>query len=144
MAAEKQTTWWEHLKSHSGTETDRRNQYRLLGWTLAWAVVFVGASFLLRSDEPRGGWSWVIATIPIVLALGPGAAYLRFLRGADELMRRIQMESLAFGFGAGVVFAFGWQLLQRAGAPAVDVGDTVVVMMVGFVVGQLLAIRRYR
>ncbi len=63
---------------------------------------------------------------------------------ADELLRKIQLEGLALGFGAGVIFAMSYQLLERAGAPQLQVSDTVVVMMVGWAVGQLLGLRRYR
>ncbi|MDH3517474.1 MAG: hypothetical protein OEM66_00955 [Acidimicrobiia bacterium] len=143
MIEEDRPTWWDHVKAHSGTEADRRNQYRFLAWTFLWAVVFLAATLLLRNGI-EAPWSWAVAIVPIVLAIGPLASYVRFLRQADELIRMIQLEALAFGFAAGVVFATGYQLLERAGAPVIATGDTVVAMMVGFLVGQLMAIRRYR
>ena len=143
-ATERQS-WWEMIKSCSGTEADRRNQYRFLAWLLAWAVSFLAATWALRPDLGlEGPAAWAIAIAPNVLGLGALLAYLHFLRMADELLRKIQLEGLALGFGAGVVFAMSYQLLERAGAPQLQVSDTVVVMMVGWAVGQLLGLRRYR
>ena len=138
-------SWWEMIKSCSGTEADRRNQYRFLAWLLAWAVSFLAATWALRSDLGlEGPAAWTIAIGPDVLGICALLAYLHFLRMADELLRKIQLEGLALGFGAGVIFAMSYQLLERAGAPQLRVSDTVVVMMVGWAVGQLLGLRRYR
>jgi hypothetical protein len=68
---------------------------------------------------------------------------LRFLRQADELLQKIQLEGLAIGFAAGAFFALGYQLLEHLGAPELDVSAPVTVMMFGWAFGQLLASRRY-
>ena len=72
------------------------------------------------------------------------ARYVRFLRRADELLRQIQLEGLALGFGAGMVFMFGYALAERAGAPPLDVADPLLPMAGCWVLGQWLATRRYR
>ena len=137
-------SWWEMVKSCSGTEIDRRNQYWFVAWLLAWAVSFVVANWALQADQGlTGPVVWLVAIAPNVFGIAGLFAYLRFLRMADELLRKIQLEGLAIGFGAGVVFAMGYQLLERAGAPQLQVSDPVGVMMVGWAVGQLLAMRRY-
>lgn len=142
---EDRKTWWETIKHCSGSEADRRNQYRFLFWCLTWAVSFVAANWALRNNST---WSneatWAVAIAPIVLGIPAVLAYLRFLREADELVRKIQVEGLAFGFGSGVIFAIGYQLLERAGAPELEASALVVVMMVAWTVGQLLAVSRYR
>ncbi len=138
-------SWWQMIKSCSGTELDRRNQYRFIAWMFAWALSFVAATWILQGD--RGLASpvvWLVAVAPIALGIAAVFAYLRFLRMADELLQKIQLEGLALGFGAGVIFAMGYQLLERAGAPPLEIGDTVVVMMVAWAIGQLLGMRRYR
>ena len=43
-----------------------------------------------------------------------------------------------------MIFAIGYQLLERAGAPELEASALVVVMMVAWTVGQLLAVCRYR
>ena len=137
-------TWWELIKSCSGTGADRRNQYRFLGWMAAWGVSFVSATWALRFLSLDGPVAWGVAIVPDVFAVGALLAYLYFLRMTDEMLRQIQLEGLALGFGAGVVFAVGYQLLERAGAPQLDIGDVVVVMMFGWALGQFIGLRRYR
>ncbi len=138
-------SWWKLIKSCSGTELDRRNQYRFIAWLMAWAVSFLAATWTLQANLGLSSpVSWLVAVAPNVFGIGALFAYLRFLRMADELLRKIQLEGLALGFGAGVVFAVGYQLLDRAGAPQLQVSDPVVVMMVGWALGQLLGMRRYR
>ena len=120
------------------------DSYQLLGWTLGWAIAFVGASWFLRSDPAISqGAAWIVAVAPNLLALGVVIVYLRFLRDADELVRRIQLEGLAFGFGVGVVFSMGYQLLERAGAPQLGFSDLAGIMMFAFVVGVVRANRQY-
>lgn len=136
--------WWRRIAHHVGSPVDRRNQGRFVAWTLAWGVVFLTATWLLRTERVEGAAGWVVAVIPIVVAVGPLAAYLRFLRQADELMRRIQLEALAFGFAAGVVFSVGYQLFERAGAPEIAFGDQAVVMLVAYSVGTVIATAHYR
>ncbi len=119
------------------------DSYQLLGWTLAWALAFVAASWTLRGDSVAGGAAWVVALVPNLLAVAVVLVYMRFLRDADELVRRIQLEGLAFGFGAGVIFAMGYQLVERAGAPQLSLADLAAGMMLAFVVGVVRANRRY-
>lgn len=137
---------WAHVLEQSGTESDRRNQYRFLLWTAAWAVSFLGATWLLRaSDVGLGGWAvWAVAVAPNVLAVAAGASYVRFVREADELIRRMQLEALAIGFAAALFIGIGYTLLEHAGAPEVGVGDLTVVMMIAFALGQLIGLKRYR
>jgi hypothetical protein len=79
-----------------------------------------------------------------VLALGAFHAYVRFLRMADELTRLVQLQGMAVAFGATILFLFNWELLERVGAPALDPSDAVLVPMLAWVVGMLVAARRYR
>ena len=137
-------SWWAIIKACSGTAADRRNQYWFLGWMFAWAVSFVAATWALVGLEPDGAAAWLIAAGPNVFSVAALLAYLRFLRMADELLRQIQLEGLALGFGAGALFAVGYQLLELAGAPQAQLSDLAGVMMVAWAAGQLLATRRYR
>ena len=136
---------WDTIKACSGTELDRRNPYRFTAWTFAWTLSYVAASWVLKADlDLATPLVWLLAAAPNVIAVVAVFAYLRFLRMADELMRRIQLEGLAIGFGCGVFFAAGYPLFERAGAPPVDSNDLLMVMMLGWVGGQLYSMGRYR
>ncbi len=137
--------WWQHVWSHSATPTDRRNKLRFLAWVFAWMAAFLLVTWILRSDSPpTGATAWLLALAPNVLGIIAALSYVRFLRDADELVRRIQLEGLAIGFGIGAVFGIGYQLAERAGAPEIATGDVVAVMAIAWGLGQLVAAWRYR
>ena len=141
----KSRSWWQVIKSCSGTELDRRNQNRFAGWLFAWAVSYVAASWTLKADFDLASpliWSLVVA--PNVIAIVAVFAYLRFLRMADDLLRKIQLEGLALGFAAGVLVTAGYQLAEAAGAPQLETDHIIVVMIFSWTAGQLHGIWRYR
>ncbi|HEX2059549.1 MAG TPA: hypothetical protein VHK90_02310, partial [Thermoanaerobaculia bacterium] len=91
----------------------------------------------------HGALAYGLTAATIVLMTMAARAYVMFLRGADELLRKIQLEALALAFGAGGVFMIGWRLCERLGAPKLDVNDPFVVMAVVWGLGQWLGFRRY-
>lgn len=137
-------SWGDVIKCASGTEADRHNQYRMLKWMAAWGVSFVGGTALLRSDDVAAGWRWAIASLAAMLGVATIAAYLKFLREADELARKIQFEGIAFAFGVGLLLTVGYQMFEWAGAPVLELSAVATVMLVAFSVGQINAMRRYR
>jgi hypothetical protein len=128
------------------TANDERNMRRYNGWLLAWMGVWMAARFLVewRGEQLAGVLGWGIAAltvVPGVLAIG---AYVRFLREADELLRKIQLEALALAFGVGTLFMMTWRLVEKVGGPQLDVNDAVVLMFVVWIGAQWLGARRYR
>ena len=125
------------------TPTDRRNNLRFLAFTLCWAAVFVGTGLVQKYMAPPNPWSWIVAFLPAIPALLALAAYVRFLKEADEMVRTIQFQGLAYGFGAGVLVKFGVQLpADLANAVHMDFG--LLAMMLAWSIGQAVAARRYR
>lgn len=136
------------LAAACGTPTDRRNNMSFLRWTLAWAVGLTASAQSLKRGffglEPGSLATWVVASAPAVLGVLMMAAYLRFLRETDELTRLIQLQSLAVGFGAGVLLLLHWELFEFVGAPAMDPSDAVMVPMLAWAGSLLFFSRRYR
>jgi hypothetical protein len=132
---------WDVLTA--ATPRDRRHLRRLRLALVAWAVAFLAATLLVGRGALEGTAA-VVAAIPAVsMSFVVVHAYVRYLRAADELLRQIHLEGLALGFGAGFVFMSGWRLLERAGAPGLDVNDGLLVMVLFWAAGQWLAARRY-
>ncbi len=126
------------------TPKDRHNLRVFDAWALAWALAHVGGTFLLVKVGGLGtAATWTVAAFPVLLGLGALVAYVRFLKHADELLRRIQLEGLALGFGVGVLFMLSYQLAERAGAPHLGMSMPVLVMVVFWALGQWLGARRY-
>lgn len=138
--------FWQWVKGcmTAGSRNDRRNSLRYVSWMLAWGLTFLLATWALKTNVVAGSLKWAVAIVPDLFALAALFAYLRFLREADELTQKIQLDGLALGFGVGVIFAVSYQLLERAGAPQLTVSDTAAVMMVAWAIGQLIAQFRYR
>jgi len=135
----------ELIRGCSGTLQDRRNSIRFTLWCLAWAVAYVGAAWILKADmELATPLIWLLVTTPILLMIIVVFSYMHFLRNADELLQKIQVQGLATGFGAAVVFVTSYQLLEVAGANEMQSDHLLVVMMFGWVAGQLYGSWRYR
>ena len=123
---------------------DRRNGRTIILASLAWAVVFVASSWILNSDSaPSGAGAWALAGLCLGLGFVALAAYRKYVTEADELTRRIQLEGVAFGFGAGLLFSLSYQLFNTAGAPDVGLTHTGTVLVFGYIAGVLIATRRY-
>jgi hypothetical protein len=125
------------------TPRDARNLKVFNAWLIGAVFTFGVATVLLAKEiiAPAIGWTLTIATI--VLLAFTARAYVIFLRNADELLRKIQLEALAMSFGAAVVFMLGWRLCERLGAPKLDVDDPFLVMTVVWALGQWTGFRRY-
>jgi hypothetical protein len=141
-AVDKMTLW--NRCSSGMTPRDRRNIRHFNAWALSWAAAFVAATLGLGlAAGSLGDLAWLAALLPTAVGVVALLAYVRFLRQADELLRRVSMEGLALGFGVGWLFMTGWRLLERAGAPGLDIDDPLMVMVIAWAVGQWLAWRRY-
>lgn len=126
------------------TRRDARNERRFNAWTFSSGLAYIGATaaWRWRSSVP-GALAWLLTSAALLLAIQAIRSYLVFLREADELLRRIQTEALALGFGAGAVFSLFYPLLESLGAPRLDPLATTVVMMLSWSAGSWLGTRRY-
>lgn len=124
--------------------TDLRNALRVMITSLVWATVFVGSSWILKADSsPTGFGAWAIVAVCVTLGVVALAAFRKYLLDADELTRKIQLEGLAFGFGAGLLFSLSYGLFHSVGAPDMSMTHAGTVLIVGYVVGVLRAIHQY-
>lgn len=127
------------------TEKDRKNLRRVNLSTFAWVMSWLAASLAIdRFVDATSPLAYVLASIAILLGLQVIRSYVHFLRQADELVGKIQMEALAIGFGAGAIFMVGYPLCVRLGAPPLDFSDALIVMVLVWALGQLVVARRYR
>jgi hypothetical protein len=129
------------------TARDARNQRRFTLWMLAAALVYLGAAAAIRWRTSLPGalsWlPWLLTSLAWLLALQAIRRYVIFLRAADELLRRIQTEALALGFGAGAVVSMLYPLLEKLGAPKLGGTAAALVMMLAWSAGTWLGTRRY-
>lgn len=126
------------------TARDRRNA-RVTNWWLAgWMVCFLGSAFAMRGGYLLAGpFAWAAIALCTVLGLLVVHFYMRFIREADELLRKIQLEALAIGFGAAFVGNFTLSLVERLHGLAFDIGDLFMLMVFFYLVGIVVGTRRY-
>jgi hypothetical protein len=111
-------------------------------------LMFVAASALplYRAQNTTDRLAWVrAASVVLALALVVVAVYafVRMVRGTDELERRVNQEALAFAFVATLVLVVGWSLLQEVLPPLRGLW-VASAMIVAWLVGWNAAVRRYR
>ena len=125
------------------TPRDNHNVRMVNVWGLAMMSAFVAGTILISGKfvAPAIGWSLAAATA--ICGIGMLRAYVVFLREADELLRKIQIEALALGFGVGAVFMLAYRLFERLGAPKLDSNDPLMVLVGGWMVGLWIGLRRY-
>ena len=126
------------------TERDARHLKVFNFWLMAGMGCFFAATVLLSEKIiDRGPLAYALCIATVVLMSGATRAYVIFLRGADELVRKIQVEALSMSFGAAAIFMIGWRLAERLGAPRLDVDDPFIIMVIVWGVGQWAGYRRY-
>ncbi len=139
-------TWWEAaLLIRGQTEKDQRNIRAIWIWSFVWGICFCAVVIAFQSfPQLKGPFAWLLAMIPIVLSVLLVNALLRFLRDADEFMRKVQLEGIAIGYGAGSIFLVGYHTLEHVGAPALPMILAILPMVLGWVVGSFLVAYRHR
>jgi len=125
-------------------ERDRRNYRRVVTLALAYFLCIAAVRLTVRTGLVASGPpGWALGLVPAAVAVFVFMAYARFLREADELQRLIHLSALAAGFGGGFFGSVGLQLLERTGAVLPRFVDVSAIMMVFYLVGFLVARRRY-
>jgi hypothetical protein len=78
---------------------------------------FFAAFISALAFAPNGGkstWSVILWLLPIVFVLWCVLAGLKSFRRADEYQQRVQLEAMAVGFGAAMITATVFLLLESA------------------------------
>ena len=134
---------WFQNPCHS-TERDRRNQRRVIAWSLAWTVCWVTGALAIDNGWWDAGAAGVAAAVLSALfGVALLLAYRRFLSQADELRRKIEVEALAVAFGVGLVGGIAYWLLGESGIVAdAEILHVLVLMILTHSVGILVGFRR--
>jgi len=125
------------------TARDRRNLRRYEALLLTWAASYVLGAWAVSGELAAGALAWLPAGLSSSLALAAAVAFRRYLYGADELQRRIQLQALALGLGAAFVAWPGLNLLDAAGAAIPRLGDVLPMLVIGFYVAGIIRARRH-
>lgn len=125
------------------TPRDAQNYRIFSGWMMGGALAFAAATLLIDGGFVPRAAGWALTAVSSILMVAAMRSYIAFLRHADELLRKVHLEALAFAFGAGIVAMMTYRLCERLGAPKLDVNDAGLVMLLCWIAGQWLGSRRY-
>jgi hypothetical protein len=127
-----------------------RQDLRLNAWFLVATVVYLLGRYALRENPAWSPWTRSLVGLTPLL---PGLLYLRtwvrFVRGLDELQRRMQVEAHIFAAWGTLVAGMVVTMLNQEGAVTLlprglGFGGVVVVFFPLWLVGTALANHRYR
>jgi hypothetical protein len=123
---------------------------RLNAWLLVAVVMHLGAQSLVlpRSEDPlfRG----MLALAPLLPGLLYIRSWVRFIRGLDELQRRIQLETFLFAALGTLVVGAAISALNAHGIPTgwmkhgLGLGTSFMLMLLFWSVGWGIAKCRYK
>ena len=128
-----------------------RSDLRLNTWLGVAAVAYVAILFLLK-HHPE--WSPAMRAILALVPMAPGLLYvrtcMRFIRGMDELQRRVQLDAFLFVLlgtvivGAVLSTLSAQEIQLGSLSHGLGMGESFVVMFVLWLVGSAIANCRYK
>ncbi len=122
-----------------------RSVARLAAWTFAWMVTLALARFgpdLLWDSQPVV--SWIAIAANVLVGIGWVVAHASFLRGVDDLQRKIMLDAIAAALGVGLVGGFAYAVASSAGLIAVDANVAFFSILMGLVYLVAIAIGNLR
>jgi hypothetical protein len=114
------------------------------GALVLYAALLFGAAAVERAVQPAGMLKLAVYLVPMLGALAGAWAILRALWRMDELQRRIQLDAIAMSFLGTALITFGWGFAEGAGLPRLQAFFVWPMMGALWVLGLIVAQRRYR
>jgi riboflavin transporter FmnP len=119
--------WLNVLKWEGMREIDRQNEKRVNILAFLWALCLIGAALLVAWPGLPDWLGWALAIVPAFFGVLTMRAYLKLLREMDELLRHMQFEAMAVGFGTGLIL--GNTLVIIDGFPRSFIAPAIVAPM---------------
>jgi hypothetical protein len=130
---------WHGVNWQAMRERDRLNDKRTSLWAFAWVASLAVSRLPVAFGEVPHWFGWILGGISLAIGGQFVRSYLRMVREADELLRRVQLEGLAVGFGAGLICGFTAITFTP---PSVWLALAILLAMtLGYVTSVLLAAR---
>lgn len=130
----------------AATSKDKKNMRQINLWCFIWVLSWLGIKALVAFDIlEKGLLASSLAVIPLVLGVGMVMSYRRFLREADEMLRTIQLEALAFAVGGSLVGSVLFSLLEDTGLVSkADISTAIMLSCVFYMIGVVVGHRRFQ
>ena len=140
----------ESLSPFSGQYSFKKD-LKLSSWFLVAVVNWVVIHFLLLPHHPEWSFSWkvILSLSPLVPCLLHARSWLRFIRGLDEMQRRIQLEVWLFAAMGTILVETIISVLSANGVEALNnngigLGSAMTSIVTLWLLGTIVSNRRYR
>jgi cytochrome c oxidase subunit IV len=122
------------------------NVGRLAVWTIAWVATLALAKFGPDLWNSQPALSWAAIVVNLIVGAGWIVAHARFLRGVDDLQRKIFLDAIAVALGVGIVGGCALAAASSIGLISFDADIALlsILMAVVYVIGVLIGTLRYR
>ena len=124
--------------------TNRQYTKELTATLLVYGAMLFGSIELLTHVDIARPWRDLVALSPMLPAAATAWVVLRELRRMDELQRRIQLEALGFSFAGTAILTFSYGFLEGLGYPKLSMFTVWPILAALWIVGLVLARRRYQ
>lgn len=147
------TPWWVWGCADDLTPRDIANLRRFHLATFVWVPLVLLAVWVIRAEEAPEVLVLPTVALMIVVTGIVGVLWARFLNGADELTRKLQLEAMAAGFLLGLGSVLTVPLMKAAverlsgpgwAGEALDFLEPSLVMPLTYIVVLVRAQRRMR
>lgn len=135
----------EKMATCGSTPRDRKSAQIFTVGTLIWGITFIGATYVIAEDlVSQGVMAGLVGCVPILLGVANIFLYRRYLRQADELKQKIELEALALAYAVGIVGGLGYWLMEQAGLISrAGILEILVTMMFTYSFGVIWGHRRF-
>jgi hypothetical protein len=111
---------------------------------VAYTALVSITAVILRQDFPESMVvRALISVLPVLPVMYGMVAYLRFLRGIDELQRRIHLEGVGFSLAMTSIITLTLGFLERVGIETLSMIWVMPLIIVLWSIGLAVANRRY-
>ena len=117
----------------------RRYNIRVLGLSIAYAALLLGAVWLFKHRPPAGAFGYLVAALPAFPIIGIFVALGQYLvEEADEYLRMLMIRQSLIATGISLSVATLYGFIEDAGlAPHVPTYHVAVVWFAGFGLGAI-------
>ena len=114
---------------------------------IIWVVIYWIALYLLKNPETSGLLKVAMVLLPVIPFAFFLFRFIEYLRGLDELHRRVHLEALALAFPIATLFLMTLGLIEKAGALSAkywSYQDVWYYLPLFYLIAVAISWRRYR
>ena len=125
----------------------KKNTLNLAFWTTAWVVTMAFATFGPKFIwDSNTNYSIVFILLNTAIGVGMILSNVRYIKGMDELQRKIQLESMAIALGVGVIGGLSYSMLDTTDVISFDaeISHLVIGISLSYMAGLFIGKTRFK